>query len=118
MLQISNSQFQAIQKEPGKRFEARAAGYLRHTYPDARFTSDEHVLARFISAAVDKAKVYDIRREIDVIRFFHVIVGIGGNPEVLPDFAWVVDYLREPIRAELRLDYIFERLRFESRESR
>ncbi len=118
MFQISNHQFQAFQEASRKNFEARAAEYLKGSYPDARFTSDEDVLARFVSAAIDKAAEYDIRREVDVIRFLQVFIAIGGNFEMLPDFSWIVDYLREPIRAELRIDYICERLRFGTGESR
>ena len=112
MLQISKLQFQAFKKNSRDRFEVRAAEYLKRSYPHERFTSDKPILARFIRAAIDMAAGYNITREVDVIRFFHLFVAVGGNFEVLPDYAWMIDYLREPIRAELRLDFICDRLRF------
>lgn|SRR5450759_2445638 len=112
---IRSKQLETMAKFSRQRFDDTAAEYLRTNHPDEPISKDDSQLARFIKQGVDKGASYAITREVDVIRFLEVLLVTGMDFEASASLRWVADYLREPVRAEHRLDNVIERLHFEAR---
>jgi hypothetical protein len=112
MLVIRNEQMKRLSYAQQEEFKTRAFEYLRQFHRDSRFVRDQEVLMGFVEDGIEKARAYDIVREVDAIRFLEIMMGLGKEFEFSEDWRWVVDYLREPKPAEERLDLVCERIRF------
>lgn len=105
-------QYRNLEQHALNDFKARAEKYLRHAHPDAPFLASQGAVLLFIEEAANKAREYNIVREVDIVRFIDVLVAVGTDFELNHRYAWIADYLREPVRAEFRIDCACERLRF------
>jgi hypothetical protein len=111
---IRSEQQQEMGKCERTRFEERAFDYLAPRLRRRRTPEADEELRQAIVRGIDDARPLRITREVDVIRYLELTLGLGPVRLAEPRFQWIDDYLNEQIPAEERIDLIAERLRFDA----
>ncbi len=110
---IRDEQFQTFSGRSRADFEARAFAHLSPMFRRPQTPEADAALRQDIARGIDQAGTLNITREVDVIRYLELTIGLGPARLAEPRFRWIDDYLRELSPAEERLDLVLERLRFD-----
>jgi hypothetical protein len=92
MLIIRKEQIDLMAREL---FVVPGVDYLRRHF--AKRVNDHSVadLERFVRASVDRARAYEIDSPTGWCRFLTLLVALGDDFDARPDFAWVVEIIRD-----------------------
>ena len=111
---IRNEQQKVMARKGQASFEERAFEYLAPRVRRPATPEADQELRRDIQRGIADAKAVDITREVDVIRYLELTLGLGKTRLAEPRFQWIDDYLQERSPAEERRNLIAERLMFDT----
>src|SRR5262245_9416083 len=94
MLQIRTEQFNTLADVRLSRFEARMVDHLTEAFPDWSKALGAQKLAEFVHHGVTRALQYDIRIELDVARYLHVMQAMGADFDTSGQFPWAQPLLK------------------------
>jgi hypothetical protein len=94
-------------------YRERSIKHLRESFPEVTAPATDDQLRQFVADGVRSAARFNIRREVDVTRFLHLLLAVTPQFEHDPKSKWMLQYLNDAsLDAEQRLDLITERLAF------
>jgi hypothetical protein len=113
-MRIRSEQMDALSKHARTDFEARAVEHLTLHFTEYGEEKHREQLEAFVRRAAQQALALNITREIDVLRYLELLVIVGEETMRSPRFTWIRDYLQERRAADIRMDQVFERIRFDA----
>ena len=117
MFQLRDEHMQALGQVAGENFEQRAIAHFRKFFPSkTRDVSDDDLRAR-LHAASDRAKLYGLTTEQEVMRFADTGFACGEHFDRDPALPWAREILQNPAApAAERASRLFQRAIQESKK--
>jgi hypothetical protein len=109
MFQISQEQYDALNRQAWKDFEVRAATYFQRHYPDEMAHVAPEQLGDFLRDAQRRSAPYGIDTEYAVVRYAHLMLLLGDDFATDPqrqEYAQVLQQTKADDNA--RMDYLLE----------
>jgi hypothetical protein len=94
MLVIRRKQFEALAEMRLSKFETRMVEHLTEAFPDWSKAQGQQKLAEFVHYGVNRAFQYDIRIELQVARYLHVMQAMGADFDTSGKYPWVQPLLQ------------------------
>lgn len=119
MLTVRDAQIDAFATHQRDAFEARVRAFLQKSFPQPVAAKGEDLCRREIHDTVERAFSYDIKTEIDVVRYVTVAFVLNPEFDTDPAFPWARPILGEKQSpAWLRVERIYRHAMIYLREER
>jgi hypothetical protein len=93
VLRISAEQYQRLSEMARQDFRRRAFQHLIRVHPEFVAARDDHAVLEWIDETTQRARLYDIDHEAEVVGFIELTIRHGRRFDLDPEKRWARDIL-------------------------